>query len=350
MVKPKPWVMEAPIYKPRTYRGIVARLDMNESPNPPPEHVLRAAERELARMNRYPDVEIMEALVEALADYAEVGREEVLPAAGSDMVIRAIFDAYVDRGDRVCFPRYGFAMYSIYSRLLGARPRLIEMSVMGDEFRVREEELESLGGCRVFFIDRPNNPTGSPLIDAGLLRGMVEEYGETLFVVDEAYYEYYGETLKDLALGHGNVIVTRTLSKAFGLASMRVGYAIARDEALDPLRRALPPFPITRPSAAAAIAALEDPGYVYEHVRQVDQLKSLVYGRVSEMGARPYRSRANFLLIEMPVEGVEKKLREKGVAVRPTVLGERWIRVTMGTRGEVDLFLNALEEVLGERP
>lgn len=347
MVKPKAWVRETPIYRPRSYRGVVARLDMNESPNPPPDHVRRAVEREASRLNRYPDQEMEEELLSALAGYAEVGEDELLPAAGSDMVIRAVFDAFVDRGDRVCFPRYGFSMYSIYSRLTDARPVLLDMAPREGEWMLSHTlDAGGLGGCRVVFIDRPNNPTGGRLADAGEIRRLAEEL-DAMVVVDEAYYEYYGETLKSLALERENVVLARTLSKAFGLAALRLGYAIARPETLDVLRRTLPPFPITRVTAAAAVAALQDPVYVYEHVRQVDELKQMVYNRVSRMGVTAYRSRANFILMDTRVEGVEARLRDRGIAVRGVPLGASWLRVTMGTPGEVELFLQALGEVLG---
>ena len=283
----------------------IVRFDGNVPARPPAGATPAAVARTLAGVSSYAHGGYP-ALVEAIARYAGVGTENVVLGAGADGLILLCARAFAGPGDSVAVagePTY--PLYRVAAGLAGA-------------------EVDRSTSPAVTFCCRPNNPSGAlePLPD------------ERPLVVDEAYYEYAGETAAGL-LDDG-VVVLRTFSKAFGLAGARVGYALAAEPTAEELTRRQSPLPIAAPSAALALAALADPPDVRPQVEERERLAT----ELRALGLDPRPSAANFVFVpyERPRELFEALLRQ-GVVVRTFDDG---FRVSVRDREDDDLLLRAL--------
>ena len=345
----KPWIREAPRMALREYGNSVARLDLNESPYPPPGFVVEAAARELGRGNRYPDGALFRRLYEAISAYTGLPVESLVVGAGGDDILRAVFAGTVEPGDKVVAPRFSFGMYRVYAKLAGTVFVGVPVEPRGEWWMLDEERFISESRrARLVLLDRPNNPTGSMFLSEKRVEELLGE-AKGLVVVDEAYYEFTGNTVAGLVETHENLVVLRTLSKAFCLAGLRVGYALAHPETAEKLRRLLPPFPTSRPSVAAAIAALKNPDYAREVVGRIAAERERLRETLRRAGARPYASHTNFVLVETGIDGVVEKLYSLGVAVRSVSMGDNWFRATVGLPEENDRLIEAISR-LGQRP
>jgi histidinol-phosphate aminotransferase len=282
----------------------ILRFDGNTPPQLLPSTRAEVLAEELARLHTYPHGGYPR-LEEAVARYAGVSPENVVLGAGADDLIFLVVRAFAGPGDRVAIandPTY--PLFSVAVWVAGAE--------IGDE----EPALTIC--CR------PNNPTGE-LPDLPEARPLL---------VDEAYFEYSGETA--VGLIEEDVIVLRTFSKIFGLAGARVGYALAGREAADALNRRQHPAPLSTLSAALAIAALES----RPDVRPILEERDRVANRLRDLGFDPWPSHANFLFvpIDLPEELWDRLLR-KGLAVRPVPGG---IRITIRTEADDERLLQAL--------
>ena len=348
MVKDR--IRGAPLYEPRDYpEGLVARLDLNENPGPVPGFVVEAVVEEARRANRYPEKRLYDTLYELLEDYTGVDSGFLVFGPGSDSLLRAVFDATVEPGDRVVYPSPGFAMYSVYAALSGAKAETIELSPCGDKWCLDIAELiDRARGARLVVLDNPNNPTGALLLGRRDIADLVEET-KAVIVVDEAYYEFSGETIVDLVGEHERLVVARTFSKAFGLAGLRIGYIAAPRELREAVWKLLAPFPVPRTSLAAATAALRHRDLVEKQVREITGNREWLRGELLGMGIKAYRSWTNFLLADTDIPGIVDKLAERGVMVRRVPMGDTWMRVTIGTRKELEALLEALRQVKEEQ-
>ena len=331
----------------RDYAHVKARLDLNESPYPPPQHIVEAASRELLRCNRYPDRRLLSELIEAVAEYTGARMGNIVVGPGGEGILGTLFQGTVERGDTVVYPVYSFVAYRILARITEALPLEIPMKPRGSWWVIDEDKLVSgAREARLTVIDRPNNPTGSVFPSIRRIEELLEE-ARGLVVVDEAYYEFHGETAAHLVESHENLVVIRSFSKAFGLAGLRIGYAIASPSVARVLRAMLPPFPASRPAIAAAAAALKNPGYVREYVEYVSRERGRLLERLSGLpGVKPYNSRASFVLVETGVDEVVGKLYERGVAVSRAPMGSNWFRASIGSREENNLLIEALDSII----
>ena len=352
-VEVKPWLREAQSYPPPSLDGARIRLDLNESPFPPPPSVVEAAARALAEANRYPRRELYEEVLGLLSSYTGAGEEMLVLGLGGDMVLEKAFSLVLGPGDAAAAPGPSFSMYRVYASHQGARLEAVPLREEGDHWALPWGELlEALRrGARLVAVDNPNNPTGSLVVPGEQeLVELLEEAGRrgALVVLDEAYYEFSGVTYAGLAEAYDNLLVVRTLSKAFSLAGLRVGYGIAHPRLAEKLRALMPPF-LPSPSLAAAAAALRSPGYAEELVSLVRREREWLRERLGRLGARTYRSYTNFVLARLPgVEDPVEALRGRGILVRrPGLPGGGWMRVTVGAPRENSMLVNAVAELLG---
>lgn len=283
----------------------IVRYDGNTSPQALPSTRAEALTEELGRIHTYPHGGYPR-LLQAIADYAGVTADNVVLGAGADDLIMLVTRSFASRGDRVAIanePTY--PMFPNAVRVAGAE--------VGTEH-------PALTICC-----RPNNPTG----ELGELPA-----GRPL-LVDEAYYEYSGETA--VGLIEDGVVVIRTFSKAFGLAGARVGYALAGEEVAGELNRRQHPAPLSTLSAALALAGLASPPDVEPILEERERVADSLRG----LGLDPQPSRANFLYV--PVESPDElasSLLRRGLAVRPVAGG---IRITIRTEQDDDRLLDALQ-------
>lgn len=315
----------------------IVKLGSNENPYGPSPLVYEAISS--ARLERYPEPE---GLVGALAEYAGAAPENVLIGAGMDGVMDTITRLFLDPGDRTVIFTPTFSYYEILTVTSGAEPVFIPRR---ENFDVPTDVPE---GIKMIFVCSPNNPTGD-LISEEDLRSIVEATDSVVFL-DEAYAEFSDENFLPLAAEYENLVVGRTLSKAFGLAGMRLGYAVAPGWIVEEYRRAAPPFfGVTTPSVAAGIAALEDIGHMRRSVKAIRRERERLLGLIPEF--RPSGGNFLYLETEVPSGKVAEKLLRRGVIVRDCFsfrgAGDHALRVTVGTAEENDRFLKAYGEVCG---
>jgi histidinol-phosphate aminotransferase len=317
------------------------RLHMNEMPYPPSPGVVEAAQQGLARLNRYADPAELEALRELLAGYCEVSRDRVILSPGSDLLLREVIHTF-SQGRRVITISPSFFPTVQAAKQFAAEWLIIRLSPPAFDLNTKIL-MEVLEGPSLVILDNPNNPTGRLLLDPPAVEALLQqEY--VLVVIDEAYYEFSGVTFADRVLDHPRLAVIRTLDKAFSLAGARVGYGIA-GEAFQDVLSSFNAF-LPRPSLCAAMEALKRPEDMRENVRRVVGERERLRRALDKLGVHVYPSSASFLLVRTDEPDVVAWLGDKGVLVADVSnqLPAGFFRVSVGTPGENDAFVDALAE------
>ena len=320
----------------------VARLASNENPRPPSPAVIEAATAALREVNRYPDTRAS-ALIEALRRYH--GDYRFVAGVGMDGVIETLIRTVVEPGETVAVSTPTFSFYGLATLAHGGRvanvPRREDFSVDTAAFA------GACRGAKLAFLCSPNNPTGnstSPEAVEEILEGM-----EGLLFLDNAYVDFSDIDYRPLMRRHENLIIGRTMSKIFALAGLRVGYAFV-PEWLEPFyHRAATPFALNSVSAAAAIAALSDPGSAREARDRVRLWREKIS---CDVPFPVFPSDANFMMIDVaPLTGdaVVERLAAGGVLVRSCTtfpdLGDHYIRVSIGEDWENERFIEAIGNI-----
>jgi histidinol-phosphate aminotransferase len=355
---PKPWIAAIRPYVPGRANGgggqALVKLSANE--NPLGCSPLALAAREAAPMpSRYPDPESV-ALREAIGKARSIPPARVVMGTGSDELLHLAVQGYAGLGDEVLFSRYSFSVYEIAARRSGATP--VEAPDVDYATDVDQLIGHLTPRTRVVFVANPNNPTGSFLPRAELARLHAALPDEVLLVVDQAYAEYLDPADDDgaleLAVTHGNVLVTRTFSKIFGLAGERVGWATGAAPLIETLNRIRGPFNVTNSAQAMALAALEDSEFV-ERSRSLNRTErerfAASLAALSNRGIRVLPSEANFVLVlfegALSAESALAGIAEAGFAVRhlPGQGLPHALRITIGLPHEMDAIAAKLREM-----
>ncbi len=316
----------------------VVKLASNENPYGPSPKALEAF-KTFDNLNVYPNPEYRE-LREKIAEYTGWNYERIAIGAGIDGILETLFRLLVDEGDEVLIPIPSFPYYHILTKLSCGKEVLVRR---GKDFRLDDSVFSYLSSkTKIVLISNPNNPTGN-VEDPNLVEEIVESTSAVVFI-DEAYAEFADYKLN---IDAENVVIARTFSKAFGLANLRIGYALMPEWLLDAYRAASTPFPVSTPAEKAAIAALEDVEWMRKCVEKIRAERERMYREMRKI-VEVYPSKANFLLFKGSSEIAEKMLR-RGVIVRDcsSFIGcENHIRVTVGKPEENDAFLETLREVV----
>ncbi|UTW07471.1 histidinol-phosphate transaminase [Pseudomonas benzenivorans] len=331
--------------------GIV-KLASNENPLGPSPKVLEAVRGELAELTRYPDGNGFE-LKRRLAARCGVQASQVTLGNGSNDILDLVARAYLAPGLNAVFSQYAFAVYPIATQAVGAQGKVVPARDFGHDLEAMLAAID--GQTRVVFVANPNNPTGT-WFGPQALSAFLERVPENVLVVlDEAYIEYaQGDELPDgldYLARHPNLLVSRTFSKAYGLAALRVGYAISTAQVADVLNRVRQPFNVNSLALAAACAALEDDDYLLRSRQANDAGMAQLEDGLRALGLSWIPSRGNFIAVDFgrDTAAINQALLLEGVIVRP-VAGygmPNHLRVSIGTAQENTLFLAALAKVLG---
>ncbi len=330
----------------------VIRLDMNESPYPPTEHV-RKALADFSHTNRYPSFDAIEVRT-ALANYAGVPVESVVAGAGLDDVLNSLFQAVLDPGDQIIISEPTFGVYRALADVYGAETVNVPLKP-GFELDTDGVLAAVTDRTKIIVICTPNNPTGNVIDRASVERIAAE--APCIVAIDEAYWEFAGESHIDLYRKHENVAILRTMSKFAGMAGMRVGYGIYPEALYAAVYKVVPAFHnVSVASAVAVTAALEDIANLRANLNQIIADREALADNLREIpGVHPHESNTNFLLIELPVEDagpVVKQLAARGILVRyfgpNSGILKNCIRPSIGTTEENEILLNALAEILSE--
>jgi histidinol-phosphate aminotransferase len=334
------------------------KLASNENPLGASPKALEAARSVIDDVWLYPDANGFH-LKQALAEKHDVPVEAITLGNGSNDVLVFLAQAFLQPGLEAVFSQYAFAVYPIATQMVGARARIAPAlpadhpaMPLGHDLRGLFERVGD--DTRLVFVANPNNPTGT-WIDGDRLKDFIGSLPpQVICVVDEAYTEYAeSDTLGDASTWleeFPNLVVTRTFSKAYGLAGLRVGYALSNPGIADLLNRVRPAFNVNAVGLAAARAALDDTAFI-ERTRRVNTegMRQLGEG-LEKLGLAVIPSAANFLLVgfDRPGAALDEPLLERGVIVRPVAnYGlENYLRITIGTREHNERLLAALAEIL----
>ena len=319
-----------------------ARLASNENPNPPSPKAIESAKVAAEDLNRYPD-ETAGSLKIALKKYH--GDFNIVTGVGMDGVIENVIRTFVDCNDKVCVSTPTFSFFNLAISAQGGKVINLRRN---DDFSV--DPVSFVNGCKdakLAFLCTPNNPTGTvtPVSD---IEYILENIDCMLFL-DNAYVDFCDTDYRILMKNHDNLIIGRTMSKAFGLAGMRVGYGFVPDWYEPYYLRAQTPFALNSVSLAAATGALSDEEYVSGYISHVKMWRS----RFENESKYPvYPTGANFVMVDvspMKSDDAVIKLAERGVIVRSCasfpILGDNYIRVSIGESWENELFLKAIKEI-----
>ncbi len=327
------------------------RLASNENPLGPSPAAVAAYEAAAAELHRYPDGASAE-LRQVLGAQHGLEPERIVCGAGSDELIVLLARAYAGPGDEVLHSAHGFLMYGIAARTAGAAV------VTAPEANLTADVDALLARVtprtRILFLANPNNPTGTYLPAAELERLHAGLPPEVLLVVDAAYAEYVTES--DYADGarlvaaHDNVVMTRTFSKIYGLAALRLGWTYAAPRVTDLLNRLRGPFNVTAPAQVAGVAALQDQDYVRVSRETNARVLESFAGRLQALGIEVAPSVGNFLLASFPEAATTiGQLKQRGILVR-AMAGyglPDCLRISIGTEDEMAEVAEVMSELFG---
>ncbi len=356
-----PWVKGIPMYISNHIElawknPALHRMMSNENPNPPSVKVLEAMVKYAKMTNRYPDQGLV-----VRGKIAEIngvdGPQNVMIGNGSSEVYDNIFRMFIEPGQEVIQHTPCFGIYGLRGKLLGAKMVSVPMIHKNNQLLFDPEAIVKAvtDKTKIIVVANPNNPTGN-FMDAKHFITIAET--GIPFVIDEAYVEYAGLKMSQSALTkkYNNVLVTRTLSKAYGLAGMRFGYALGAKEVIDQISGSLLPWNVGTVPMWAALAAFEDTEGLAERVKFNNSEVDFITESLSDIpGLVTFPSKANYILFDCGATGKTGKevvayAETKGMILRPNneMYGSNgWFRVTIGTKEENRMFVNTVREFFG---
>jgi len=322
----RPDIEDLPAYRagqrPEPRDGLVSyKISSNENPFPPLPSVLAAISRAAQDVHRYPDP-FSRRLVEAIAERFDVPTDAIALGTGSVAVCGQIIAAAAAPGDEVLYAWRSFEAYPIWTQISGATS--VQVPLLPDERHDLDGMLAAVTDrTRVIFVCNPNNPTGQVVTDTELVAFLDRVPEDVLVVLDEAYREFIAAA--DVADGielfrrYPNVVVLRTFSKAYGLAALRVGFAVAHERVAEALRKTATPFGVSTIAEEAAIASLAAEDELLERVRWLVDERQRVWTALLEQGWPVYRTEANFVWLRLGEQtaAFAAACGEAGITVRP---------------------------------
>ena len=313
-----------------------------ENPLPPIDEAVEAARDELPRSNHYTEP-YSAPLRDLLADRIGVSTDHIHLNAGSELILRQLFDRF---GQHVHLLTPTYPLFpEISDRYSETRLRPEE------DFRFDLRDLEIPAETTLAVVVNPNNPNGAAVgMDA--LPDLLETHPETRFLVDEAFVDFVDESVARLVPAYDNLLVTRTLSKAHSLAGFRVGYAVLPTPLADELNASNDAYPLARPSQAAAIATLEHDAKIRNRIERLRSWTDQLAEDLRSLGVRTFPTETYFFLADFSphdASDVAAQLRERGIFVKPLDddrLGDGYMRITTGRPEDNERVVGALEEIL----
>ena len=334
----------------------IIKLASNECPYEPSESVTEIIKNNIAEIYRYPDGNGFE-LKQALAQKFHLDPSQITLGNGSSDILDMVVRAFTEPNNEVVFSQYAFAVYPIVTKAVSANAVVVDAKDWGHDLDAMSAAINK--NTRVVFIANPNNPTGTWLNATDLCDFVAKIPSHTIVVIDEAYFEFantpdmeisgYGSMLPHLS-DYPNLIVTRTFSKAYGIAGLRVGYSFSHPEVADILNRVRHPFNVNSLALSAAHAVLSDNDHtkmvIENNTNGLKQLKTAF----DSMGRDYINSAGNFICVHIGenASDIYTELLKHGVIVRPVdnYGMPEFLRISIGLQEENDFFLHALNKVL----
>jgi histidinol-phosphate aminotransferase len=347
-IQPRVRVQQMPEYHPPLGNRDSLRLDFNENTLACSPAVLAAIQNlSAADLTRYPERGPIEAFA---AQHLSLRSEQVILTNGVDEAIHILCQAFLDSGDELLLPVPTYTMYEIYASATDATTRRVQADT---DFRFPFEALLSAitPKTKLIAIANPNSPTGSVCTREQIL-AIAKTAPQAVVLVDEAYFHFYGQTVMDLIGKLPNLIVARTFSKAYGLASLRIGLLAGPESLLHWTRRVLSPYSVNTAALAALKAALTNPdaqSYLDWYVSEVKQSRTEFLTALNEIDLAYWPTEANFVLVNIGPTHKEfaAAMREQGILVRDRSADpdcDGLVRITIGTREQMRLAVAAIQK------
>lgn len=347
VLQPREAVLNMVPYSPPTAgRADKLRLDFNENTVGASPQVIEYLREHLnaADLAVYPEYGQVK---RELGAFFEVEPDDFALTNGTDEAIQVLINTYVDDGDEVLLLQPSYAMYRFYAELAGAKIRAIPYRSDRLAFPL-DELLDAIRPTtRAILIANPNNPTGTGTSRAGIERILDKATGAAV-LIDEAYYEFAGVTALPLLNDYPNLFVSRTFSKVYGMAAMRLGCLFSQSGNVEFLHKAQSPYSVNSVAVLAARAAIQDRAYIEKYVTEVLAARELLYVGLEKLAIPYYESQANFVLFQagQRATAIRDELRRRGVLVRDRSYEiPGCVRVTVGTRDQIRQFLAELEAI-----
>ena len=324
------------------------KLNTNESPyGPSPKALAAIASANTDGLRLYPDPN-SDSLKQAIAKVHGLKSDQVFVGNGSDEVLAHAFLGLLKHEEPILFPDITYSFYPVYCNLYDISFTNIPLD---EDFAINTKDYIRKNGGIIF--PNPNAPTGRalPLAD---IKALLESNTESVVVIDEAYVDYGTESAATLVNQFPNLLVTRTLSKSYALAGLRVGYAVGHPdliEALERVKNSFNSYPIDKLAMAGAVAAIEDQEYLHSISKAVIQTRETLVKDLSQLGFETIPSQANFVFTKHPSKdaaAIATALREKHIIVRHFKMAriDQYLRITIGTDEQCASLVNALKEIV----
>lgn len=352
-----PYIPGKPVSELQRELGLttISKLASNENPLGASPNVLTAIHNELKEIARYPDGSAY-ALKSALAEFLSIAPEQLAIGNGSNELLELVARVFAGPGDEILYSQYAFAVYPISAQVVGATGIEVPAKGWGHDLEAMLAAITSK--TKMIYLANPNNPTGT-VFGRVEWEAFISQVPKTVIVVlDEAYIEYAQAKLShneyangiDYLTKYSNLLVSRTFSKAYGLASLRVGYMAGCREIIKYINQLRAPFNVNHYAQVAALAALNDQRFVEKVLLLNQQGMRQILDAMSILGIDSIPSSGNFVCIDLGENAskVNQKLLEEGVIVRPVSnYGlPQYLRVSIGTQVENQHFIDALKSVL----
>jgi len=332
----------------------IIKLSANESALGVSSKVKQVLNNKNLTLSKYPDSKA-QVLRKEISNKFNCDFNKIICGAGSDEIIQIICQLYLKPSDEVIVPKYSFLMYRIYAQIVGAK--VVFSKEKNLKVSVTEIIKEVTKKTKIVFIANPNNPTGTYLNKLELLELRKKLKKNILLVLDDAYFEYmknrdYKSSL-DIFKNKDNVVVIRTFSKIYGLASLRVGWGYASKKIIDAMNLIKPPFNVNQLAQIAATEALRDKNFVNQSVKHNIIEANKVKDTLEKMNIFSNEVTANFLLLnfdkcKFSANYVFNKLKSKGIILRSTEDGynlKNKLRLTIGSKKENAIFIKAIKVI-----
>ena len=330
------------------------KLSANESALGPSPKAIREFNKVAKNLKRYPELDGV-FLRNVLAKKFRLDPNKIILGSGSDQIFELICKAFLKEGDEVIVPEFSFIIYRIYSKIYGAKVKYAKEK----NFTISVKNILSkvTRKTKIVFLANPNNPTGTIINKTQLLKLRKRLKSNILLVVDDAYFEYvkdknYSSGLK-LFSNSKNVIITRTFSKIYGLAGLRVGWGYGPKNLIYALNQIKPPFNINRAGLFAAVASIKDTKWLKKEIKHVNKWIKLFFRTFENLGIETNMSNANFLLvnfnrIKKDSKKIFLKLAKAGILVRKMNAYKirNSLRITVGNSLENKKFLKELRKII----
>ncbi len=340
----------APYHPPTGNRATNLRLDFNENTVGCSPQVINRLVQRLTResLTVYPDYTRVR---HTLSEFFQVPTERMLLTNGTDEAIQVLINTYVEGGaqgaDEVLVPRPSYAMYRFYAEVAGATVTEVDYAPPVCAFPLEALLAKITPATKAILISNPNNPTGTG-VGLPAIETILKAAPNAAVLIDEAYYEFCGVTALGLIDQYPNLFVSRTFSKVYGMAALRMGCLFSQEANVAFLRKAQSPYSVNTLAAIAAEAAVEDPEYITDYVTEALAARTLLAGGLTKLGIEYVPSSANFLLGYFGNRAVEVRdaLRDKAILVRDRSYEiPGGVRITVGTQAQARQVLAELEKI-----